>query len=107
NGAVIGVLVGRLSITELDNIVTGGRQWSREGFGATGEAYLVGPDLLIRSAPRLFFENRELYFEELKQGGTTPKNDIEDTYRYGSPVLQQHVDNIATRAALRGLQGVG
>jgi class 3 adenylate cyclase len=107
NGVVIGVLVARLSITELDNIVTGGRQWTREGFGATGEAYLVGPDLLIRSAPRLFFENRELYFEELKRGGTTPKNDIEDTYRYDSPVLQQHVENIATRAALRGLEGVG
>jgi class 3 adenylate cyclase len=107
NGAVIGVLVAKLSITELDNIVTGGRQWSREGFGATGEAYLVGPDFLIRSAPRLFFENRDLYFEELERGGTTPKNDIEDTYRYSSPVLQQHVDNKATRAALRGQEGVG
>jgi class 3 adenylate cyclase len=107
NGVVIGVLVAKLSITELDNIVTGGRQWNREGFGATGEAYLVGPDFLIRSAPRLFFENRDRYFEELVRGGTTPKNDIEDTYRYNSPVLQQHVDNTATRAALRGLEGVG
>ncbi len=106
-GMVIGVLVARLSITELDNIVTGGRQWSREGFGATGEAYLVGPDFLIRSAPRLFFENRDQYFDELERGGTTPKNDIEDTHRYGSPVLQQHVDNKATRAALGGLEGIG
>ena len=106
-GVVIGVLVARLSITELDNIVTGGRQWGREGFGTTGEAYLVGPDVLIRSAPRLFFENRDQYFEELERGGTTPKNDIEDTHRYGSPVLQQHVDNKATRAALRGLEGIG
>jgi class 3 adenylate cyclase len=106
-GVVIGVLAARLSITELDNIVTGGRQWSREGFGATGEAYLVGPDFLIRSAPRLFFENRDQYFDELERGGTTPKNDIEDTHRYGSPVLQQHVDNKATRAALGGLEGIG
>jgi class 3 adenylate cyclase len=106
-GVVIGVLVARLSITELDNIVTGGRQWGREGFGTTGEAYLVGPDFLIRSAPRLFFENRDQYFEELERGGTTPKNDIEDTHRYGSPVLQQHVDNKATRAALRRLEGIG
>ena len=106
-GQVIGVLVGRLSITELDNIVTGSRQWSREGFGATGEAYLVGPDFLIRSAPRLFFENRDRYFEELKQGGTTPGNDIEDIDRYATPVLQQHVDNKATRAALGGLDGIG
>jgi len=106
-GVVIGVLVAKLSITELDNIVTGGRQWSREGFGATGEAYLVGPDFLIRSTPRLFFENRDQYFEELVRGGTTPQNDIEDTHRYGSPVLQQHVDNTATRAAVSGLEGIG
>ncbi|MBL6651744.1 MAG: HAMP domain-containing protein [Reyranella sp.] len=106
-GVVIGVLVARLSINELDNIVSGRRQWSHEGFGMTGEAYLVGPDFLIRSAPRLFFENRDQYFEELERGGTTPKNDIEDTHRYGSPVLQQHVDNKATRAALSGLEGIG
>jgi hypothetical protein len=106
-GVVIGVLVARLSINELDNIVSGRRQWSHEGFGTTGEAYLVGPDFLIRSAPRLFFENRDQYFEELERGGTTPKNDIEDTHRYGSPVLQQHVDNKATRAALSGLEGIG
>jgi class 3 adenylate cyclase len=106
-GEVIGVLVGRLSITELNNIVTGGRQWSREGFGATGEAFLIGPDFLIRSTPRLFFENRDRYFEELERGGTTPKNDIDDTHRYGSPVLQQHVDNHATRAAVGGLEGIG
>jgi hypothetical protein len=69
-GVVIGTLVAQLSIDEIDKIVTGGRRWRHEGFGATGEAYLVGPDQLVRSSPRMFFENREPYFEELKGGQT-------------------------------------
>ena len=105
-GVVIGVLVAQLSIDEIDNIVTGGRRWQREGFGATGEAYLLGPDFLIRSSPRTFFENRDLYFEGLK-GGQTSASEIEDIRRYGTPVLQQKVDTQASRAALGGVEGTG
>src|SRR5216683_2414294 len=106
HGVVIGVLVAQLSIDEIDNIVTGGKRWQHEGFGATGEAYLVGPDFLVRSAPRMFFENHDVYFVELK-GGQTPANDIEDIHRYGTPVLQQRVDTVASRAALGGVEGTG
>lgn len=105
-GVVIGVLVAQLSIDEIDNIVTGGRRWQHEGFGATGEAYLAGPDFLVRSSPRMFFENRDRYFEELK-GGQTTAQDIEDIRRYGTPVLQQKADTPGTRAALGGVEGTG
>ncbi len=105
-GVVIGVLVAQLSIDEIDNIVTGGRRWRDEGFGATGEAYLVGADFLVRSVPRTFVEDRERYFAEIEAGGT-PATDIEDIRRYGTPVLQQRVDTAASRAALGGVQGTG
>jgi class 3 adenylate cyclase len=105
-GVVIGVLVAQLSIDEMDNILTGGRRWQHEGLGATGEAYLVGPDFLIRSSPRAFFENRDLYFRELK-GGQTSEAEIEDIRRYDTPVLQQKVDTQASRAAMGGIEGTG
>jgi len=105
-GVVIGVLVAQLSIDEIDNIVTGSRRWQNEGFGATGEAYLVGPDFLMRSSPRMFFENRDVYFTELK-GGQTSEQDIDDIRRYGTPVLQQKVETQASRAALGGVEGTG
>ncbi|HLM11062.1 MAG TPA: adenylate/guanylate cyclase domain-containing protein, partial [Reyranella sp.] len=105
-GVVIGVLVAQLSIDEVDRIVTSNRRWRHEGLGATGEAYLVGPDYLLRSSPRMFFENRDLYFEQLK-GGQTTEHDIEDIRRYGTPVLQQRVDTTASRAALGGVEGTG
>ena len=105
-GVVIGVLVAQLSIDELDNIVTGGRRWRHEGFGATGEAYLVGPDFLVRSNGRNFFENRDLYFSELRAGGASAE-DIAAIQRYGTPILHQHADTKATRASVGGVEGVG
>ncbi|WP_123148434.1 adenylate/guanylate cyclase domain-containing protein [Mesorhizobium delmotii] len=105
-GVVIGVLVAQLSNEEIDNVVTGGRRWRQEGFGDTGEAYLVGPDHLVRSGPRAFYENQEGYFAELKSVGTSDE-EIAAIQRYGTPVLHQRVDTKATRAALAGVEGTG
>ena len=105
-GAVIGVLVAQLSNEEIDNVVTGSRRWRQEGFGETGEAYLVGPDYLVRSAPRGFYENRDGYFADLKSVGTSD-GEIAAIQRYGTPVLHQRIDTRATRAALAGVEGTG
>ncbi|MBM6582209.1 HAMP domain-containing protein [Microvirga sp. BT689] len=105
-GAVIGVLIAQLSNEEIDNVVTGGRRWPQEGFGDTGEAYLVGPDYLVRSAPRAFYENLEGYFAGLKTVGTSDE-EIAAIRRYGTPVLHQRIDTKATRAALAGVEGTG
>ena len=48
-GVVIAVLIAQLSTEEIDNVVTGDRRWRQDGFGDTGEAYLVGPDRFVRS----------------------------------------------------------
>ena len=105
-GVVIGVLIAQLSNDEIDTVVTGGRRWRQEGFGATGEAYLVGPDYLVRSGPRAFYENRDLYFAELKGAGASPE-EIGAIQRYGSPVMHQRIDTQATRAAIGGVEGTG
>jgi class 3 adenylate cyclase len=105
-GTVIGVLIAQLSIGEIDRVVTGGRRWRQEGFGATGETFLVGPDLLIRSGARQFYENRDAYFATMTAVGT-PKEELDAIRRYGSPILHQQVDTHATRAALAGVEGEG
>ena len=105
-GVVIGVLVAQLSIEEIDNVVTGDRRWRQDGFGATGEAYLVGPDHFIRSGPRAFYENPDLYFAELKRGGVSDE-DIDAIRRYDTPVLHQRILTDAAQAALAGVEGTG
>jgi len=105
-GVVIGVLIAQLSIEEIDKVVTGDRRWREEGFGATGEAYLVGPDFLVRSGGRLFYENRDAYYAELKAGGAPPE-EIDAIRRYRTPILQHRIETQATRAAVQGLSGTG
>src|SRR5258708_22332860 len=51
-GEVIGVLIAQLSIAEIDRVITGGRRWRQEGFGATAETLMVGPHSLLRSRAR-------------------------------------------------------
>ncbi|MBV8165356.1 MAG: cache domain-containing protein, partial [Alphaproteobacteria bacterium] len=103
-GRVAGVLIAQLSIEEIDDVVTGGRHWQQEGFGNTGEAYLVGPDNLVRSGPRAFYEDPQRFFAELAAGGESQDN-IDAVRRYGTPVLHQRVATEATRSALAGLEG--
>lgn len=105
-GVVIGVLVAQLSDEVIDSVVSGDRRWRHEGFGATGGAYLVGPDFLVRSAPRVFYENRDLYFAELREAGVSFA-EIAAIERYGSPVMHQRIDTKAVRAALAGSEGTG
>ncbi len=105
-GIVIGVLIAQLSDNEIDKVVNGGRQWRHEGFGATGEAYLVGPDNLVRSAPRAFYENRDRYFAELKAVGAS-EAEMDTIRRFDTPVLIQRIDTKASRSALAGVEGTG
>jgi len=105
-GVVTGVLIAELSVDEIDAIITGGRRWRNEGFRATGEAYLVGPDFRVRSSGRNYFEKPAAYFSDLKAGGASDE-DIAAIRRYGSPILHQHADTVATRAAIGGVEGVG
>ncbi|WBA10065.1 methyl-accepting chemotaxis protein [Salinivibrio kushneri] len=56
NGNVIGVLAYQFPIDKLSAIMA-----ERDGLGATGETYLVGPDNLMRSDSFLDAENRSVF----------------------------------------------
>ena len=56
---MVGVLVLQFPIEEFNRIMTGNFTWKNEGMGRTGETYLVGPDMYMRSRSREFYETRE------------------------------------------------
>ncbi len=87
-------------------MVTGGHRWLQEGFGTTGETYLIGPDLLLRSGGRLFDENRDQYFAAPRAPGGRA-DEVADIQRFDSPVLHQRVDTPAARAGVGGIEGIG
>ncbi len=106
-GAVIGTLIAQLSIEEIDKVVTAATgNGGREGFGATGEAYLVGPDHKLRSGVRSFYEHSGQYFASLAASGTPPE-EIDAIRRYATPILHQKVESRASTSGLAGAEGIG
>lgn len=101
---LIGVLVVEISTQNVDRIMTDDLNWQRYGLGTTGDAYLAGPDHLLRSSVRPFLQDPETYYRDLRQAGVAPEQ-IEGIRRAGTPVLQREIRTKAVLAALNGVEG--
>lgn len=66
-GSKIGALVIQVSIDEINRVMTGNHQWSADGLGQTGQAYIVGADGKFRSDLRAQLENQSEFIERLRQ----------------------------------------
>ncbi|OOE33225.1 hypothetical protein BZG04_14000 [Salinivibrio kushneri] len=104
NSEPIGVLIFRLSIQRLTDILSNDRQWASSGLGRTGEVFLVGPDAILRSEPRLLDENPTGYFSQVLPRLTQP---IRDKIRYqGVAAGVQPISDASINSALNGQTGV-
>ena len=101
DGEIIGALAARLSRRKIDEVMTGGGNWRREGLGETGETYLVGADLLMRSDSRFQLEQPAAYVARLRKFGY-PDSLIARVVKERTSVLLQPVDTEASRRALDG-----
>ena len=113
-----GVLILQFPIDELSRILTGNYEWSREGLGRTGEAYLVGKDRLLRTRSRFFVEaNRRAELEqssqpvddflaELRTTGVAEQV-LKKMKRQGNALLALPVETVAVNRALAGQEGTG
>jgi PAS domain S-box-containing protein len=99
-----GVLAVQLPLLGINAIMTSNQAWSDVGLGKSGEAYLVGRDLLLRNQSRFLIEDRESYLKMIAKAGI-PASTIEKIKRENSSVGLQAVDTIGTRAALEGKTG--
>ncbi|MEO5379143.1 MAG: methyl-accepting chemotaxis protein [Magnetococcus sp. DMHC-6] len=65
----IGILIFQMPIEQINEIMTFQGRWEKVGLGKTGEAFLVGPDYLLRSNSRFMIENPTSFLEDLKAVG--------------------------------------
>lgn len=100
----IGVLAFQLPVDEINNVMTGNRNWKSDGLGETGETYLVGQDYLMRSVSRFLVEDPKGYAQTLLKIGVSEKI-INRINKYGTSILEQKVQTKAARDALAGGQG--
>jgi class 3 adenylate cyclase len=97
----IGILVAQMPVDDINSVLTGGKSWEKSGLGKTGETYLVGSDLLLRSASRGFLEDKPAFLESLRRARVR-SGTVDLIEKINTPILLQPVDTVAAREALRG-----
>ncbi|PWD51028.1 adenylate/guanylate cyclase domain-containing protein [Serinibacter arcticus] len=101
---IVGVLAVQVPIDQINAVMTGNGRWAEQGLGETGEVYLAGSDLLMRSTSRLLAENPESYVDTVVANGT-PRAVAERIAEVNGTVQLQPVDFPSTRAAVAGETG--
>ena len=103
----IGDLVFRMSVEQIDRIMTNDRHWEASGMGRTGESFLAGPDRLMRSNSRLLLEDPQRFAQALQKSGRIAPDQQARILRLGTTILQQSVRNACVDAALQGKEYTG
>ncbi len=104
SGAITGALAVQIPIDAINSVLTGDEGWADQGFGQTGEAYLVGDDNLMRSTSRELLQHPDTYAERAIASGTSPEV-AERIVAVTGTVLLQPVNTAAAERALRGETG--
>ena len=101
NSQTLGALVLQLPVDEIDNIMTGNKNWKLDGLGDSGETYLVGEDYLMRSISRFYLEDTIGYKTALVELGVDEKK-VDLMYNLGTTIKHQRVRTEAVESALSG-----
>lgn len=104
SGKIVGVMAFPVPIAKINNIMTANKHWEAAGMGAATEAYLAGPDGLMRSDSREFLQDPEAYRRDAIAAGTAPEV-VERALRLGGTTLVQPVATAGFKAAQRGESG--
>lgn len=105
DGQTAGALAVALPTTTVDAVMTTGREWSSTALGDTGETYLVGPDLTMRSTARELIENTAEYRANALDSGLSDE-EVDRVVASGQTLLLQPVTTDAVTAALGNRTGV-
>lgn len=100
----IAILILQISIKKINNIMTGSHNWVAEGFGRTGESYIISDDCTMRNDSRFFIENEKKYFKQIKHSGLDIKV-IEAMKKHHTTVLFQEVKGNICNEILQGKSG--
>ena len=102
---MVGILALEFPVDRIVAITTGRFQWDREGMGKTGECYLVGPDMLMRSRSRFMVEDSEAFIASLRRS-PLPTATVDQIERQGNVMNQLPVRTQAAEESLRGREGL-
>ncbi|GAA4677269.1 adenylate/guanylate cyclase domain-containing protein [Frondihabitans cladoniiphilus] len=102
--SVQGVLAIQVPSATINSVMTGNKGWTGDGLGATGEAYLAGPDKTMRSDSRELLQNPKRFEKDAVANGT-PIATAKEEVSTKSSILLQPVNTVAVTRALQGKSG--
>lgn len=103
NEKLIGVLAAQVPLDEVSGVMTAARGWKKQGLGDSGETYLVGRDLLMRTDSRFLLEDKPGFLKAL-QGKVSPALvTLADKKNTSIGVVK--VESDAAKAAIEGKDG--
>ncbi|MCP4254595.1 MAG: hypothetical protein GY775_14570 [Candidatus Scalindua sp.] len=97
----IGVLLFQMPIDKINAVMTSDSDWKNVGLGASGETYLIGHDLAMRSQSRFLIEDKAGYNALMKSLGTD-QGVLDTINAKESTILLQKVETKGTLAAVAG-----
>jgi len=97
----VGVLLFQMPIDKINAVMTSDSDWNNVGLGASGETYLIGHDLAMRSQSRFLIEDKEGY-NALMKGLGTDHDVLDKINAKDSTILLQKVETKGTLAAVAG-----
>ncbi|MEM9769855.1 MAG: adenylate/guanylate cyclase domain-containing protein, partial [Cyanobacteria bacterium P01_D01_bin.71] len=100
----VGILAVQMPVNEINRVLTGGKNWEKDGLGESGETYLVGRDYFMRSISRFLIEDKAGYKEALRSIGT-PARTVELIDQLNTSILLQRVETEVAKAAIAGQEG--
>ena len=104
DGMKKGVLIFQMPIDSINSIMTSNGSWDSSGLGKSGETYLVGSDLKMRSQGRFIIEDKPGYIAMMKGLGY-PESLINALNIKETTIGLQTVDSKGVKAALNGESG--
>ena len=100
----IGVLALQFPVDDINRVMTGNKNWQKDGLGQSGETYLVGSDHRMRSVSRFLVEDPKGYIDLLRSLNVSDET-IQDIQRYETSIIEQEVNTVATNEALARREG--
>lgn len=102
---MLGILAVQVPIDKMNQAINRSNNWEASGLQKTGEAYLVGPDSLMRSISRFWIEDPKKYQNTVRSTGTEQRT-LQLMETFNTTIRLQKVNSSSAQAALEGQQGM-
>lgn len=99
-----GVLIFQMPVDVIASVMTSNNKWKEVGLGQSGESYLVGSDLTMRSPSRFLLEEKSNFIQGLYDVGADEET-LQLISAKDSTIGLLKIDNDSVKAALRGETG--